>query len=725
MMPDLFPQAIAHHQAGRLAEAEKIYRTILKSSPQHADALNLLGVIAHQRADYQAAVDLIGRAVALRGDQPAYYCNLAAAYCGWDRFNDAIACSETAIALDFNLLDAHLNLGLAHKGAKHWGQAEQAFQVATERWPNDPRGWKSLGDCYYEQGRVTDALAAYRNALARQPENGALHLLLGTVLATANDPYAAEPHLRWAAELMPASVTALIHFAACLTQVGKEREALPVYEQVLRLQPDDLKARIGIGQAQSAIGDCVAAEHWFNEVLSVEAGNMPALCGLAEAYRLSDRPEAAIPIAERARQHDGKYPAFRILSAALTDIGETDRAEAVLREATQRFSNQPDGWIALGASLAANGERDEALTAYRKALAIRPRHPLALARLALILGKRLSGEELKSAEATVCQPAPIDELASLHFGLAHVADERGDFGRAVEYLRHANALDRSHRDSHGRSYDPQSSRAFTERVIATFKAECLSHLAGFGHPSEQPVFIVGMPRSGTTLVEQIIASHPRAVGAGEKRFAHQSLQRLPAVMGLDLDPLDCISRAVSPHIRACADWHLEQLRRSGGDAQRIVDKMPENFAYLGWIRVMFPKARLIHSRRDLRDVALSCWMTNFTSVRWAADLHQIAGRIQEYQMLMKHWESVLPGQILTIDYEKLVADQEGESRRLIEWLGLDWDPACLEFHRTRRNVRTASLMQVRQPIYSRSIGRWRHYRDELLPLLQELGLEWT
>src|SRR5262249_7644005 len=162
-------------------------------------------------------------------------------------------------------------------------------------------------------------------------------------------------------------------------------------------------------------------------------------------------------------------------------------------------------------------------------------------------------------------------------------------------------------------------------------------------------------------------------------------------------------RANKSQIDACADWHLGQLSQVDTEAERVVDKMPENFALLGWISILFPKARLIHARRDLRDVALSCWTTNFTSVRWASDLGHIAGRIQEHQMLMNHWESVLPGRILTVDYERLVADQEGESRRLIDWLGMDWEPACLEYHRTRRNVRTASVMQVREPIYSRSI----------------------
>jgi hypothetical protein len=232
-----------------------------------------------------------------------------------------------------------------------------------------------------------------------------------------------------------------------------------------------------------------------------------------------------------------------------------------------------------------------------------------------------------------------------------------------------------------------------------------------------------MPRSGSTLFEQILASHPRVFGGGEMRFVEQSLSRLPTTLGSNLDPVECLSRLTTQAVRACADAYLRDFGRlSGGQGERVVDKKLDNCFYLGWMALMFPKARFIHCRRDLRDVSLSCWMTNFREINWANDLGLIAGRIREYQKIMAHWSNVLPVPVLDVDYEKLIADREGESRRLIAWLGLEWDPACLEFHRTRRPVHTASVAQVRQPIYSRSVGRWRHYRDTLRPLIEELGL---
>ena len=182
------------------------------------------------------------------------------------------------------------------------------------------------------------------------------------------------------------------------------------------------------------------------------------------------------------------------------------------------------------------------------------------------------------------------------------------------------------------------------------------------------------------------------------------------------------SRVRGEELRVAARWHLNQLASiDGGKALRIVDKMPDNFSMLGWLALLFPRARFIHCRRDARDIALSCWITNFTEIRWANDLRQIAHRILQYRRMMDHWRKVLPVGVLEIDYESLVADQKGQSRRLIDWLGLEWDDRCLSFFKTERLVRTASVAQVRQPIYSQSIARWVHYEAMLAPLVQGLA----
>ncbi len=235
--------------------------------------------------------------------------------------------------------------------------------------------------------------------------------------------------------------------------------------------------------------------------------------------------------------------------------------------------------------------------------------------------------------------------------------------------------------------------------------------------SEVPVFLVGLPRSGTTLIEQILAGHSQVFSAGEIKLAGETLA---ALGGQDTEPLEGLRQLDRATARRLAARHLERLRDFSPVARRIVDKMPENYLWLGFLASIFPRAKFIHCRRDLRDVAVSCWMTSFHDVRWASDQQHIASRFQQYRRVMDHWHEVLPVPLLEMDYEETVADLEAAARKLVAWCGLEWEPACLEFHQTKRPVGTASAVQVRQPLYTTSVGRWKRYEQELSSLFARL-----
>jgi hypothetical protein len=233
------------------------------------------------------------------------------------------------------------------------------------------------------------------------------------------------------------------------------------------------------------------------------------------------------------------------------------------------------------------------------------------------------------------------------------------------------------------------------------------------------VFIVGMPRSGTTLTEQIVASHPRAFGAGERRDIGHIGSALERETGSP-DPAAWPPAA----LRHQAELQLDRLRALAGNAERVTDKMPDNILWLGMIAVLFPRARIVLCRRDLRDVCLSCHFQSFNhGLAWSNDVEDCAFRATQVERLVRHWRLVLPMPMLELSYEALVDDLEGESRRLIDFIGLEWDPACLAFHTTERPVLTASLWQVRQPLYASSVGRWQNYRQHLGPLIAALGDE--
>jgi hypothetical protein len=235
------------------------------------------------------------------------------------------------------------------------------------------------------------------------------------------------------------------------------------------------------------------------------------------------------------------------------------------------------------------------------------------------------------------------------------------------------------------------------------------------------VFIFGLPRSGTTLVEQVLSSHSGIHGAGELRFARQTFEAIPGILDRAGPPLEGVPDLDGPTLHRLGDKHLEKLRAIAGDrADRVADKMPDNYMYLGLLSAIFPRGTFIHCRRDLRDIAVSCWMTDFRSIRWANDADHLVSRFQQYRRVMDHWESVLPAPIHHVDYEETVSDLESVARRLVAACGLAWEPACLEFHRNERPIRTASVTQVRQPVYTRSVARWRNYEPTLAEMFAAL-----
>ena len=268
----------------------------------------------------------------------------------------------------------------------------------------------------------------------------------------------------------------------------------------------------------------------------------------------------------------------------------------------------------------------------------------------------------------------------LHFGLAQVLDARGEYAEAAEHLDRGNALQLSEWRKCGQEYDPKEYEFLITRMIAVCTPDFFERVRGFGLESELPVFVVGLPRSGTTLIEQILASHSQVFGAGEIKLARDTMA---ALGGQGVDFIEGLRRLDRPTAQRLASRHLERLRALSGAALRIVDKMPDNYLYLGLLASLFPRAKFIHCRRDLRDVAVSCWMTHFREIRWANDQRHIASRFHEYQRMMEHWRKVLPVPLLEVDYEETVADLEGVARKLVAWCGLAWEPTCLEFHRSK------------------------------------------
>ena len=450
------------------------------------------------------------------------------------------------------------------------------------------------------------------------------------------------------------------------------------------------------------------AARWF------QAGNA--------AFRREAMAEAAAAYQQALALWPAHADAWLNLGAAYSRLGSTEDAAACARRVLELRPDDPRGLNNLSNALSAQGRFEEAARCYMRALEIRPSDAEAYYNLVNLHPLNDGSPDSEAAFARLSGHAgaldrfPVREQSVILFAHAKALEARGETDRAFESLARANALHRS-----TLRFDIAGSERLAGAIEERFDPALLARLRGAGSPSQQPVFVVGMPRSGTTLVEQILSAHPEVHGAGEIGLFPALVSRMRSRDGLGFPSL---ASGLSPaDLQSLADAYLQRIEQLGAGKARVVDKTVGNFELLGLIHLCLPNARIIHCRRDPRDVCVSCFATRFSGGHdYAYDLHELGRYWRRYERLMAHWKTVLPpGSVFEVDYEALVEDLEGWARRLVAHLGLPWDEACLRFHESRREVRTASFAQVRRPIYKASVGRWRRYARHLAPLLEALG----
>jgi Tfp pilus assembly protein PilF len=509
--------------------------------------------------------------------------------------------------------------------------------------------------------------------------------------------------------------------------------------------------------------DLAQAERLFWQVIQADASHSEAWRELGlTCLEMGKLADAEAALRQATSLAPGNAAAHNDLGIALAQQKKLDQAEQSFREALRLAPQMPAGHSNLGLVLMRQTRLDEAIASLQRATELAPniaeahndlgeaqcqigdlaraeisfrqaarRDPRYLRMLAFLLDARLPDHDVHALRGLLAAPElPDSERSQVHYALTRVYDARGKYAEAAQHAQRANALDRALCRTRGQVDYSAANPRFVEFVKSTFTPDFFRRVRGWGVESEVPVFVFGLPRSGTTLVEQILASHSRVHGAGELALSGDAILSLTkkndgARRVTEKDVQEAFSLlATKPElVRRVALDCLDHLQRFDRATARTIDKMPGNYLYLGLLAVLFPRARFIHCRRDLRDVALSCWLTSFEQLRWANDQEAILSHFQMYRQLMAHWRQVLPVSILEVSYEDLVANLENEARRLIAGCGLEWEPACLTFHKTRRAVHTASFSQVRQPIYSRSVGRWRHYAEALGPLLTQLDAD--
>jgi tetratricopeptide (TPR) repeat protein len=682
--------ASQHHQAGRVDQAEAGYRQALAHAPAHPHALHLMGVVYLQKGDPGSAADYLEKAVAVANNNADFHADLGVALMTIGRNDEGLVHFQRAAELRPDFAMAHYNVGLALVQAGDLPAAAESFRRAVSLDSNLADAHMNLGLILLQTKNGEEAIRHLRRAIELVPDNVVALTNLGNGLIGTGAPGEAISVLERAVVLDQRS--ALAHFGLAnahdeLANENPEDGHLEIaeshYLQALEINPDYFAAQLNLGIVLKMMTRFDSAEACFRRALELRPGEVECMINLAEILVDQDKYEEAMDMYRSMSSSPERLNIIRRLAHLWQEKGEFEKAREVVEELRLKD----------------------------------PQSGIVFTVLSSDRSHHFTEEEVVHAEQLSDDPS-VDyaERLSIKFALARYLDTIGDYDRAFPHLIRGNEIAKEAYD-----FDIGEEEAFVESVenVATptfFAAD------DFGSDSERPIFVVGMVRSGTTLAEQIIASHPRVAGGGELSDIVTMTRGLSRQMASAHFYPRCLGDLDAETMQNLGGNYLTRLDAISANADRVTDKMPGNYRHLGLILRLFPRARIVYCRRNPLDNCLSIYFQRFVGYHpYAYDLRDLAHYYSLHQRLMAHWRRVVPTAIHEIAYEDLITDQEGQSRALIEFCGLEWDDQCLRFFETDRSVRTASLWQVRQPVYDSSVDRWRNYEAHLGPLFKALA----
>jgi tetratricopeptide (TPR) repeat protein len=557
-----------------------------------------------------------------------------------------------------------------------------ALQTASQLLPHDAEAASNLGNALRDLGQLPAAEQQYRHALSLQPDSALTHNNLGNVLRSQVRPAEAIASFRQALRINPHYAEAYFNLGTTQHELKLPDEAIASYRAAIAIRADFEAAHNNLGIALCEQGLYADAAASLQRALSLNPQYAEAYYNLGNVLYEQAR------FAEAAQQYQlalALHPAY-----------------------AQAHNN-------LGNALREFGQLDEARQAYENAIAIEPDRIDSHYSLSLLNTGKSDLRYLPALERHLpnAETLPLDTRVRLWFTLGKLYEDAERYDESFHAYEKGNVLQRSQLQ-----WDEATQAALTERITATFDADFFSHQSECISTEFSPIFIVGMPRSGTSLIEQILSTFPGVYGAGELTELSAVITSAMPEARFDQFP-EAVLNLSNDQLAALGKQYTKRLRNHAPSALYIVDKMPENFFYIGMIRAMLPNAKIIHAMRDPMDSCFSCYARLFAnaSLPFSYDLQTVGRYYNRYANLMQHWHRVLPkGAFLDMRYEDLITDTETQVHRLCAYLGLQWDEGCLAFYDNERQVKTASMAQVRQPIYQTSVARWEHYADHLKPL---------
>lgn len=664
------------------------------------------------------AIVLYDRIISLDPGIPEVHNNRGVALAKLERWGDAETSYRLAIAIDANNADAFNNLGNVLCDLFRLEEAEHALRRATQLAPRMGRFRTNLGLVFQRQAKLREAEAAHREAIILDPLLAEAYSNLGETLCGRGELEEAERTLRRALCLNNRYAEARVCLAVVLKAQNRYVEAEAMCREAISLNPRLASAYNTMGNVLLGLSRLDEAETALREAIALQPHCAEAISNLGNVLREQGQMAAAeAAYRQSIAINSNLAEAHYNLGYLLVSQDRLVEAEIAYREAVAIKPDFANAHNNLGATLKFLGRFADARQSVNQALRLVPTDASFLFNLSEIKRFTIGDPDLVVLENLVLkvETLPSKKQIDLHFALAKAYEDLDRPQSVMQHLLRGNALMRA--QIH---YDEPSTLGEFDHIAEIFTPEFMRMFAGAGEPSSLPVFIVGMPRSGTTLIEQILASHPQVFGGGEL----STLKSIAARTGTPSDGSTASYDVIAEMLRRVGAEYVSEVARMAPHATRITDKMPSNFRYAGLIHTALPNARIIHVLRDPLDTCFSCFSKLFANGQnQTYDMGELGRYYLHYRKLMDHWHRVMPsGRIMDVQYEDVVSDLEGQARRIIAHCGLEWDSRCLAFHSSNRPVHTASAVQVRQPLYRSAIARAASFRPFLQPLLDAL---WT
>ena len=691
--------ALAAFRRNNLDRSERLAEQARRRWPQDADALQLLGLIAWNRQEHRAAVAKLKAAISHNPAKLEYRTNLAAVYRSVGDTDAARRELAQVLSMDSENRLAHRNLANLLRDLGEIENAATHYTKAIWLQPDRVEIWADFAAMLFENEHWADGMEVLDQAAAWEKDALAVGRTTASFLFQRKRPYTSVAVLRETITRHGEDLDSLVQLVRSLFSLERYREAFQTARRAMR----------------------------------VDRESVPANHAMAHALWALRQFRWAVRFMEYCVEQAPRIPQHRIQMAQLVGWmdADTTRQKRLCEEALEINPTFGPAFAQLSQIAQIEGDFDAARDYVQKAMRYMPQAPGPVMQFYNMQKDITEEDDIATVLARLesHENITINQLAVYNHTLGNLFDKVKSPERAIFYYKAANALNQVQWKKKGAAYN----RERVERVLAEnreiFTRDFIREMQdAYGHPSARPLFIVGMPRSGTTLVEQIVSSHPQVAGAGElakmTQLVGAATQRhTPKTAGEQRNYPLWVPEASADELHNMAEAYLSYLDEFDTDADHVSDKMPHNFQMVGIISILFPNAKILHCDRDPVDTCLSCFRQNFAAPHpYSLDLSDLGHHYRQYEAYMAHWRAVLPGsQFMDVPYEGLVQDQERVTAQVLEHIGLPWDDACLQFHQKERAVKTASLAQVRQPIYTKSMKKWKQYAPYIGELFQALG----